>query len=280
MKKQRKKMRRHGRKVSRWTRCLLYFGVAVIATAVISIYINSGNAFIASNIDCNNGGFGWGVGNSKSDSDNDCDYITHYSNDYVVDVMLDIVIEHDWRLILVNRDNPVPLNHEMTLYYVENGFLFDSRAVKPLQNMLASMRKEGLSPIIVSTYRCYQTQKNIYENRVANLMHLGKTLEEAKKEAKRFIAPPGFSEHQIGLAVDIVSFSYQNLSQNFSYTPEGIWLAQNSADYGFILRYPKYVEDITGISYEPWHFRYVGIEAAKIIRDMNITLEEFIIVIQ
>ena len=262
MKIHRKKMTGHETQLGRWIRCLLYFIAAAVGTIVILTYINCGNIYVASNVNCNNGGNSCLVSNS--------DYIINYSNEYVIDV----VIQDDWRLILVNRDNPVPFNYKITLYYVENGFLFDSRAVEPLKKMLATMRYQGLSPVVVSTYRCYQTQKNIFENRVVDLMHTGKTLEEAKKETKRFIAPPGHSEHQIGLAVDIVSFSYQNLSQSFSFTPEGVWLAQNSADYGFILRYPKHAEHITGISYEPWHFRYVGIAAAKLIRDLNITLEE------
>ena len=86
---------------------------------------------------------------------------------------------------------------------------------------------------------------------------------------------PNASEHQIGLALDIVTDTYVALNEGFAKTAAGKWLAENSCKYGFILRYPKGKEDITGIEYEPWHFRYVGAEVATLITEQGITLEEF-----
>ena len=90
------------------------------------------------------------------------------------------------------------------------------------------------------------------------------------------VTVPGASEHQLGLALDIVSNTYTALDQGFGNTDAGKWLYEHSREYGFILRYPKDKEYITGIDFEPWHFRYVGIEAATVIMDEGITLEEFV----
>ena len=87
---------------------------------------------------------------------------------------------------------------------------------------------------------------------------------------------PGSSEHQIGLSLDIVCNSYQSLDEGFGDTEAGIWLREHCAEFGFILRYPKGKEYITGIEFEPWHFRYVGVDAATIIMSREITLEEFV----
>ena len=188
---------------------------------------------------------------------------------------LQISPEDVWKTLLVNGENPVPKEHEMILHYVEGDFLVDSRIVAPLQNMLNTMRDEGLSPLIVSAFRCYASQTTIFENRVNALMNNGLTREQAISETSRVIAVPGTSEHQIGLAVDIVSLNYQNLTESFDQTAESRWLVNNSANFGFILRYPKGTEHLTGIIYEPWHFRYVGVEVARYLTENNLTLEEF-----
>ena len=99
---------------------------------------------------------------------------------------------------------------------------------------------------------------------------------EAYKKASQIVTVPGASEHQIGLALDIISNDYTSLDEGFENTSAGKWLKEHSKEYGFILRYPKGKEFITGIDYEPWHFRYVGKEAATIIMDEGITLEEFV----
>ncbi len=106
-------------------------------------------------------------------------------------------------------------------------------------------------------------------------MNRGLSYMEAYQRGSRIVAVPAASEHRLGLALDIVSNTYKNLDEGFAGTPAGIWLAENSYKYGFILRYPKDKEDITGIDYEPWHFRYVGVDAATVITERGITLEEF-----
>ena len=99
---------------------------------------------------------------------------------------------------------------------------------------------------------------------------------EAYEEASRSVAIPGTSEHQLGLALDILGSGYSSLNEGFADTKAGQWLAENCAKYGFILRYPKGKEDITGIIYEPWHFRYVGNPHALMISDEGLTLEEYL----
>ena len=187
-----------------------------------------------------------------------------------------IPIEDYWKLLLVNWENPIPDDFETRLYYVEGNFLIDHRVVEPLQNMLAAMRNEGLSPLLVSAHRCRITQTTIFENNVTRNMGNNMTREEAEREAARVVAAPGTSEHEIGLAVDIVATHYQNLTESFASTPEGIWMANYGANFGFILRYPRNTEDITGIIFEPWHLRYVGVEVAQFIMENNLTLEEFL----
>ncbi len=107
-------------------------------------------------------------------------------------------------------------------------------------------------------------------------MNAGFSYLEAYKTASTEVTVPGSSEHEIGLALDIVSADYYRLDEGFAKTDAGKWLAAHSWEYGFILRYPKYKEAITGISYEPWHYRYVGEDNARIIKEKNITLEEYV----
>jgi len=192
--------------------------------------------------------------------------------------LIDFLIPEEdyWKLLLVNWENPIPDDFETRLYYVESNFLIDHRVVKPLQNLLAAMRDEGLSPLLVSAYRCRITQTTLFENNVIRNMGNNMTREAAEREAARVVAAPGTSEHEIGLAVDIVAIHYQNLTESFARTPEGIWMANYGANFGFILRYPRNTEDITGIIFEPWHLRYVGVEVAQYIMEHNLTLEEFV----
>lgn len=134
--------------------------------------------------------------------------------------------------------------------------------------------------MVVSGYRTVETSKRLYENKVQALRNAGYSEENAKTEAARWVAPPGTSEHHTGLAMDVVSSDYFNyyadLEHEFENFDEFSWLYEHCADYGFILRFPKDKQDITGITYEPWHYRYVGIENAKKIMDEKICLEEYL----
>ena len=164
----------------------------------------------------------------------------------------------------------------MRLQALPNGMLFDERAIYQLNAMLNAMREEGLSPLVISAYRSQAHQRQLFDTRVNNLMLSGLSYYSAQKEARRSIAYPGTSEHNMGLAVDITPAYQQILSESLENTPEIQWLIRHGAEFGFILRYPRGTEHITGIIFEPWHFRYVGVEAAQEIMERGITLEEYL----
>lgn len=181
-----------------------------------------------------------------------------------------------WNLTLVNKSHPIAKGYTPKLAAVENGHAVDERIGQALKDMLADAGKEGLSPIICSSYRSEATQAALYTDEVNENLCQGFPYEEAEKRASVWVAMPGTSEHQLGLAVDLVSQSYQMLDQAQENTPEQKWLIKNCANYGFILRYPTTKSQITGVGYEPWHYRYVGKDAAKEIMGRGICLEEYL----
>lgn len=181
-----------------------------------------------------------------------------------------------WKLILVNPWNKITEGYEVALTQLKDGEAVDERCYPDLQNMMDDCRAAGLEPIICSSYRSQEKQEKLYNNKVERLMNQEYSLEEARIEAGKSVAVPGTSEHQLGLAVDIVDKAYQNLDENQEKTAVQRWLMENSWKYGFILRYPNEKSNITGIIYEPWHYRYVGKEAAKEIYDQGICLEEYL----
>lgn len=182
----------------------------------------------------------------------------------------------DWMLMLVNGENPLPDDYSPNLKKLKNGLEFDERAIDQLNAMLSAAKSQGLSPIVCSAYRSIERQKTLFNNQVNKYMAEGFNEEQAKVEARKYVAYPGTSEHNLGLAVDIVSANYQMLDEKQANTSEAKWLMEHCSEYGFILRYPKDKIHITGVSYEPWHFRYVGIQAAKEIMKDGITLEEYL----
>lgn len=182
----------------------------------------------------------------------------------------------DWKLGLVNRTHFMEEGYKPMLAEIENGYYFDARAVEYLQEMLADGKKEGLDFWICSAYRTNEKQTTLFENKVSRLMAEGMSYEEAYEEAGTVVAYPGTSEHQLGLAVDIVAKDYQHLDEWQAQTDEAKWLAKNCWKYGFILRYPLDKTEETGIIFEPWHYRYVGEEAAKEIMEQGICLEEYL----
>jgi len=181
----------------------------------------------------------------------------------------------DWALRLINKNNPLPDGYIPGLSSLKNGLKFDSRAITQLNAMLAAAKEQGLSPVVCSAYRSVERQKELFDNQVKMQMARGLSYEQAKTEACKTVAYPGTSEHNSGLAVDIVSLNYQILDNAQANTPENKWLLAHCAEYGFILRYPQNKSNLTGIMYEPWHFRYVGVEAAKTIMESGICLEEY-----
>lgn len=181
-----------------------------------------------------------------------------------------------WNLMLVNPWHSLPENYNPTIKYLDNGHGIDERAYTDLQDMMDDCRAEGLNPLICSSYRTREKQEELFKNKVDRYLSYGYSQENAKKAAGELVAIPGTSEHQLGLALDIVDVSYQLLDEKQEDTPVQKWLLSNSWKYGFVLRYPNDKSEITGISYEPWHYRYVGKEASKKIYDKKICLEEYL----
>lgn len=183
---------------------------------------------------------------------------------------------NDWNLILVNKNNILPNDFNVNLSSINGNQKVDSRIVEALESMLNEAKSNGLEPLICSSYRTTNKQTQLYNNKVKQYQNLGYSNNKAKDLASYWVAILGTSEHQTGLAVDIVSKSYQILDEKQEKTALQQWLINNSYKYGFILRYPNDKRDITMINYEPWHYRYVGVENAEYIKNHNLCLEEFI----
>lgn len=181
-------------------------------------------------------------------------------------------------LVLVNKERSLPADYvppdlvapDVTFSFKEDlpKRLMRREAARALEELFKRATEDNINLVAVSGYRSYERQKEIFTFKARKL---------GEELANRTSAYPGQSEHQTGLAMDVSSprMGYR-LEQSFGDTPEGIWLAENAPEFGFIIRYPKGKEDITGYSYEPWHLRYVGVEVAREITARNITLEEFL----
>lgn len=169
-----------------------------------------------------------------------------------------------WNLLLVNEWNAIPDDYEIETAEVEDGYVVDERICDALKEMLEDCRNAGYSPKIISSFRTRETQQYLYDH-TAN---------------KADTALPGHSEHECGLAADIIDAGSAGWSDPLIDEQENMpaqkWLMENCQDYGFILRYPKDKEEITGIIYEPWHYRYVGKKHAKEIMKKGICLEEYV----
>lgn len=179
--------------------------------------------------------------------------------------------------VVVNKQRKLPKGYTPPdLIVPDVPFYFDEflpkkqmreEAAHALEELFAAANQDGQDIVAASGYRSYERQKNIYERNVEMY---------GKEEANTFSARPGTSEHQTGLAMDVTSAQMSfKLDQSFRQTGEGEWLAKNAYKYGFIIRYPKGKQSITGYTYEPWHLRYVGKNVAQEIHNQEITLEEF-----
>ena len=183
-----------------------------------------------------------------------------------------------WELILVNGDHPLPEDFDLpALTELRGGHAIDSRAYPALQAMMDDARAAGLQPLICSSYRTWDDQEALFQREVQNWLDRGYIREEAERQAAVWVARPGTSEHQTGLAVDIVDLSYQVLDEGQEDTPVQQWLMVHCWEYGFILRYPTDRSELTGIGYEPWHYRYVGVEIAQDIRESGLCMEEYLL---
>ena len=188
----------------------------------------------------------------------------------------DGVIVDDELLTLVNPWNPLPDDWTVDLVTLDDGYRVDSRCYEAYMEMINACKAAGYSPVNCSSYRTQETQQSLYDNKVQRLISSGMSEDEAKAEAAKAVAIPGTSEHQLGLAVDLVDANMQDLTSAQESTETQKWLMANSWRYGFIHRYPNGKTDITGIIYEPWHYRYVGKDAAQEIFNRDITLEEYL----
>lgn len=206
--------------------------------------------------------------NYQFDDSQDVNHKEETTEDYVFD-------SSDWRLVLINKQHPIPDDYEFNLGRTKDNIQCDERIIDDLLLMMQAAKKDGCNLAIQSYYRTYDRQQSNFNDRIKSYMGQGMSYMDAYKKTSQVITVPGCSEHEIGLALDITCDTFIPLLQGFADTKEGKWLAEHSHEYGFTLRYPLEKEYITSIEFEPWHFRYVGREAARIMYKENICLEEF-----
>ena len=186
------------------------------------------------------------------------------------------ITEAPWYLTLTNASHALPDDWTVETKKLPNGKLVDARIYDALMAMINACKAEGLSPVVCSGYRTYAKQTELFERKINKYMGDGLSYDEAYAAASTIVAIPGTSEHNLGLAVDICAASYQVLDDAQANTKEQQWLMEHCAEYGFILRYTKDKQNITGIIWEPWHYRYVGVELAKEITESGLCLEEYL----
>lgn len=180
-------------------------------------------------------------------------------------------------LILVNRFEPIPEGFKEKLCLSTfRGKLFEKQTLNALRDMLNDAQKSGQYIEVISGYRTGDYQQMLWEREISKLMKSGLDYESAVELTGRTLALPGCSEHETGLAADFAAKGEDDVDESFARSSQSIWLEKNAHRYGFILRYPRLKEHITGIDFEPWHYRYVGAESAAIIRQNGICLEEFL----
>lgn len=178
---------------------------------------------------------------------------------------------------MVNANNPLPKGYVPETEKINStGHMFDTRAAAALKKMLSDGNETGLELMVCSAYRSNERQTKLFNEMKDGYIAKGMTEQEAYDKTRTIRAIPGTSEHETALAADIVSVNYQTLDNGFEKTPEFKWLYENCAEYGFILRYPRDKTNITGTIYEPWHYRYVGVDMAKEIMSQSICLEEYV----
>ena len=178
--------------------------------------------------------------------------------------------------VLVNKDVELPSDFDPALRSICGGRLMASEWMyQDLVEMLHAAKAEGYTYWIASAYRSRRRQEELVEEDVEKLMKKGKSREDALEETLKETMPPGHSEHETGLALDILSAGNTSMNVSQAKDEANQWLVAHCSEYGFILRYPKDKVSVTGIAWEPWHFRYVGKEAARYMTEHGMTLEEF-----
>lgn len=179
--------------------------------------------------------------------------------------------EENWHLTLVNSCYRIPDDYEPDLVYVcGSSERLDRKVAEHYEKMYQAALNDGVNLTPCSGYRSYELQERNYNNKISFYESQGYSTADARVKAATIIMPPGSSEHNLGYAMDIVC-----VDEWFEDTAEFKWLTENAADYGFIMRYPKDKQDITKVIYEPWHWRYVGVELAKELKSSGQVLEEY-----
>ena len=178
-------------------------------------------------------------------------------------------------LILVNKDNPLPEDYSFEQHTLNSGFVIDEQAYIDLYRFTKACNDADFHYNIISAYRDRETQQGIIDRNIQELMDKGLSEEEAWAKTYETVQMVGCSEHETGLSLDLSDEDIFTLTEDLETNPTIKWFTDNCYNYGFILRYPKDKVEVTGINYEPWHFRYVGEEAAIFMHEHNLTLEEF-----
>ena len=184
--------------------------------------------------------------------------------------------ENETLLMLVHPWNPLPDNYEPQLVFLGDGIYMDERAAGPLTKMLQACLADGYMSVPISGYRTQEYQQELFDNKVERLLRDGWPEDRVYEEAAKSVAVPGTSEHQLGLAMDILDVNNPNLDITQEWTNAQRWLMKHCTEYGFILRYPNGSTDITGIIYEPWHYRYVGKATAAAVSASGQVFEEYL----
>ncbi len=184
-------------------------------------------------------------------------------------------VERDWRLMLVNPDHLLPDDWTVELAMTKYGYEVDARIVDDVTALVEAAAADNVSLLICYGYRTLEQSQQLFDKQLRKQLSYGLSEEAALAEAKRWVAPPGTSDHHTGLALDIVTPEHQVLNHAFYDTPAGRWMAEHSWEYGFVIRFPKDKQEITGITYEPWHLRFVGKEHAAEMQKNNECLEEY-----
>ena len=191
-------------------------------------------------------------------------------------------IDNKWAMFLVNKNNPLPKDYDNMIetevvFESWREYYLDVRAADYLERMIDDAKEDGIDLLVVSAYRTIEYQQQNFDNSVQDRMdNRGMTYDEAYADTLAEVALPGESEHNAGLALDIMCEEYQSMDDDgFENTDAFRWLNEHAAEYGFILRYPKGKQDVTGIIYEPWHYRFVGLYYANEIKNSGLCLEEY-----
>ena len=179
-------------------------------------------------------------------------------------------------LTLVDREHPVEEDYNVEFILLGEGQMLDASCVDDLDRMLADCRRAGGQPEIVASFRTWGAQERAYEEALAALTAQGMSAAEAERLLERRIEKPGYSEHQLGLALDLAEQGSELPLEQQGDTETLRWLMDNSWRYGFILRFPADKTEVTGMEFRPWHYRYVGADAAAQIRELGLSLEEYV----